>query len=155
MYVGGTFTTVRNAGSSTDISRDYIFAFNLASGQVDTTFRPVLNRAVEAIAPGPDGSIFVGGKFTTTNGQGAPFRRLVRLNGSTGATITSFDPNPDDQVLDLDYRNGQLYVGGEFFNIGGAAHSGMARLDPTSGNADPNFGVQLHRPIRPADVPGP
>ncbi|MEO8476677.1 MAG: delta-60 repeat domain-containing protein [Actinomycetota bacterium] len=154
VYVGGTFSTVRNPGSSTDITRRFIFAFNTANGTVDTTFRPNLTGAVEAIAPGPDGSIFVGGKFNQTNGQGAPYRRLVRLNGATGATVTSFRANPDDQVLDLDVRNGQLYVGGEFFTIGGAARSGMARLDMASGTADPTFHVSFTDPYTPPPFPG-
>ena len=68
VFVGGTFTTVRNAGSSTNITRNYLFSFNAASGTVDTGFAPNLNKAVETLAPGPDGnSIYVGGKFTTTN----------------------------------------------------------------------------------------
>src|SRR5262245_35580828 len=51
VYVGGTFTTVRNAGSSANITRNYLFSFNQTTGVVDTSFAPKLNRAVEAIAP--------------------------------------------------------------------------------------------------------
>jgi hypothetical protein len=155
VFVGGTFTTVRNAGSSTNITRNYLFSFNAASGTVDTGFAPNLNKAVETLAPGPDGnSIYVGGKFTTTNNVGTPYRRLVRLNASNGSTITSFSPNPNDLVLDLKLRNGQLYVGGEFSRIGGATHSGMARLNTENGTADPSFNVQFSDPYVPPTFPG-
>ncbi len=155
VFVGGSFTTVRNAGSSANITRNYLFSFNAASGTVDTGFTPNLNKAVETLAPGPDGnSIYVGGKFTTTNGQGTPYRRLVRLNAGNGSTITSFQPNPNDLVLDLKLRNGQLYVGGEFSRIGGASHSGMARLNVDNGNADPAFDLQFTDPYVPPTFPG-
>jgi hypothetical protein len=155
VFVGGTFTTVRNAGSSVNITRNYLFSFNAASGTVDTGFTPNLNRAVETLAPGPDGnSIYVGGKFTTTNGQGTPYRRLVRLNANNGSTITSFSPNPNDLVLDLKLRNGQLYVGGEFTRIGGATHSGMARLNVDNGNADASFNLQFTDPWVAPPFPG-
>jgi hypothetical protein len=155
VFVGGTFTTVRNAGSSTNITRNYLFSFNLSTGTVDTSFTPNLNRAVEAIAPGPDGaSVYVGGKFTTTNGQGTPYRRLVRLNATNGSTVTAFSPNPNDQVLDLVLRNGQLYAGGEFTTIGGATHFAMARLNTTTGAADPTFNVQFTDPYVPPAFPG-
>ncbi len=153
VYVGGTFTTVRNAGSSANISRPYIFAFDQTTGTVDTGFQMNLSGAVEAIAPGPSGSIFVGGKFNQVGGA-TTYRRLLRVNAATGATITSFRSNPNDQVLDLAVRNGQLYVAGEFTTIGGASHSGMARLDTTTGNADPSFNVQFTDPYVAPPFPG-
>ena len=70
VIVGGTFTTVQNAGSSTNLTRNYLFSFDAATGVVDPNFRPSLNKAVEALAPGPDGtSVYVGGRHTTINGS--------------------------------------------------------------------------------------
>ena len=146
VYVGGTFSTVQNAGSSTNITRNNILAYNASTGVVSTTFRPILNGAVEALAPGPDGtSIYVGGNFGSTNGSTA-YRRLVRVNATTGATVTAFVTNPNRMVLDLVLRNGQLYASGEFARIGGTDRSGLARLNPTTGVADPSLNLPFTDP---------
>ena len=146
VYVGGTFSTVQNANSSVNITRNYILAYNATTGAVSTTFRPIVTGAVEALAPGPDGaSVYVGGNFGSTNGS-TTYRRLVRVNATTGATVTSFLTNPSRMVTDLVLRNGLLYASGEFTRIGGAARSGLARLDPTTGAADPTLNVPFTDP---------
>jgi hypothetical protein len=69
VVVGGTFTTVRRAGTSQDLVRNYIFAFDMHTGVIDANFTPQLNGEVLALAPGPDGaSVFAGGEFGTVNG---------------------------------------------------------------------------------------
>jgi hypothetical protein len=146
VYVGGTFTTVQNAGSSTDISRPYLLAFNLATGVVDTNFTPNLPGEVEAIAPADDGqSIFVGGTFKNVGGNTA-YRRLARLNGSTGAPISGFNPRPNKIVTALVNRNGRLFVSGGFTKIHGDTRSGMAIVDQTTGVPDPDFNVAFTNP---------
>jgi hypothetical protein len=146
VYVGGTFTTVQNAGSSTNISRPYLLAFNLGTGVVDTNFTPNLPGEVEAIAPADDGqSIFVGGTFKNVGGNTA-YRRLARLNGSTGAPISGFNPRPNKIVTALVNRNGRLFASGGFTTIGGASRSGMAIVDQTTGAVDPNFNVPFTNP---------
>ncbi len=155
VFVGGTFTTVRDAGSSNDLTRDYVFAFDATSGAVSTSFRPELSGKVEALAPGPDGaSVFVGGSFDRANGS-RTYHRLVRVDAATGATVTSFRADPNDQVLDLVRRGSDLYAAGEFTQIGGAARSGLARLDVDSGTADPAFDVPFTRPWMGAFVESP
>jgi hypothetical protein len=146
VYVGGTFSTVQNAGSATNITRNYVLAYNATTGVVSTTFRPIVTGAVEALAPGPDGtSIYIGGNFGSTNGS-TTYRRLVRVNATTGATVTSFITNPNRMVLDLVLRSGQLYAAGEFTQIGGSARSGLARLNPTTGAADPTLNLPFTDP---------
>ncbi len=145
VYVGGTFSTVQNAGSSTNITRNNILAYNATTGIVSTTFRPILNGAVEALAPGPNGSVYIGGNFGSANGS-TTYRRLVRVNATTGATVTSFVTNPNRMVTDLVMRNGQLYASGEFVRIGGTDRSGLARLDPNTGVADPALNVPFTDP---------
>ena len=149
VFVGGTFTTVRNAGSSSDLTRDYLFAFDATTGAVSTGFRPDLSGTVEALAPGPDGSsVYVGGSFSRVNGSGA-YARFVRVSAATGSTVTSFKPAPNDQVLDLVRHGSDLYAAGEFTTVGGAARSGLARLDETTGKADPALDLPFTRPWVP------
>src|SRR5919108_4338254 len=86
VVVGGTFTTVRRAGTSQDLTRNYLFAFDMQTGVVDPNFVPQLNNVVLALAPGPDGSsVFVGGQFGTVNGL--TYRNLARLRLSDGQPV--------------------------------------------------------------------
>ena len=141
VVVGGTFSTVQNAGSSTNLTRNYLFSFDATTGVVDPNFRPSLNKAVEALAPGPDGtSVYVGGRHTTINGS-SNFDRLSRLRLSDGQLVTSFAPNPNGNVYDLVSRNGRLYAGGEFTTIGGQARTRLAALDLTTGAADATLNI--------------
>src|SRR6187431_1562968 len=141
VVVGGTFTRVQNAGSSTNLTRNYLFSFDATTGVVDPNFRPSLNKAVEALAPGPDGtSVYVGGRHTTINGN-TNFDRLSRLRLSDGQLVTSFAPNPNGNVYDLVSRNGRLYAGGEFTTIGGQARTRLAALDLTTGAADASLNI--------------
>ena len=74
IIVGGTFTTVRNAGSSTDIPRRNLFAFNATTGQVSTTFAPNPNSTVYKVQAAPVAtvqSVYVGGNFTSVTSGGA------------------------------------------------------------------------------------
>jgi hypothetical protein len=146
VFVGGTFTQVEAANSSTILIRNYIFAFDATTGAISPTFQPALSGEVEALAQGSDGiSVFAGGAFLSTNGN-TTFRRLVRLNASNGRTIASFRPVPNRIVTDLVTRNGLLYASGEFTKIQGQAYSGLARLDQTTGVPDPNLNLPFTDP---------
>jgi hypothetical protein len=146
VIVGGTFTQVRASTGSTNIARSYIFAFNATTGVIDTGFHPTLTGAVEALAPGPDGqSVYVGGSFGAVNGS-TTYRRLARLTLSNGQVATAFRPNPNQFVFDLLVRGNRLYAGGQFTSIGGAARSGLALLDQTSGVADPALNIPFTDP---------
>lgn len=147
VVVGGTFTQVRRAGFSQVFTRNYLFAFDMGTGVIDQSFVPQLDRAVTSLAPGPDGaSIFVGGQFSTVNGQS--YRRLVRLRLADGQIVTSFRANANALVQDLEYRGGQLYVSGKFTSIRNTARSGLARLDPNTGAVDPSLDLPFTDPLR-------
>ena len=147
VIVGGTFTQVRRAEHSLISTRNFIFAFDMDTGVIDPNFVPVLNAEVEQIAPGPDGtSVFVGGDFSTVNGQS--YKKLVRLNLSDGSIVTSFKANTNGLVQDLVLRQGALYVSGKFTLIKSIARSGLARLDPVTGNVDPNLNLPFTNPLR-------
>ena len=117
------------------------------TGVIDPNFVPVLNAEVEQLTPGPDGtSVFVGGDFSTVNGQS--YKKLVRLNLSNGSIVTSFKANTNGLVQDLVLRQGALYVSGKFTLIKNIARSGLARLDPITGNVDANFNLPFTNPLK-------
>ncbi len=147
VIVGGTFTQVRRHGFSLINTRNFIFAFDMDTGVIDPNFVPVLNAEVEELTPGPDGtSVFVGGDFSTVNGQS--YKKVVRLNLSNGSIVTSFKANTNGLVQDVLLRNGWLYVSGKFTLIKSIARSGLARLDPVTGNVDANFNVPFTNPLK-------
>ena len=101
VFVGGTFTTVQNAGSGQNITRNRLFSFNANTGQIDAGFNPNMNNAVEALAPSPNGqNIYVGGRFTSVNGNNG-MQRIAQLQISNGAIVAGWDPNPQHHVYDL------------------------------------------------------
>jgi hypothetical protein len=147
VVVGGTFTQVRRANTQAILTRNYLFAFDMNTGVIDPNFVPVLDRSVEALALGPDGtSVFVGGDFSTVNGQS--YKKLVRLRIADGGIVTSFKANASALVQDLVARGPWLYVSGKFTTIKSTARSGLARLDPTTGNVDANLNLPFTDPLR-------
>jgi hypothetical protein len=139
MIVGGTFTQVRRGGGAI-LTRNRIFAFDPATGNIDTAFVPSLNGNVNALEPASDGqSVFVGGAFTSVNG--ATITRLTKLSVTDGQRVTAFSANATGQVRDLVLRGGRLFVGGDFGSIKGASRSRLAAVDETSGNVDPNLNL--------------
>src|SRR5919109_5245522 len=132
VVVGGTFTTVRRAGTSQNLTRNYLFVFDMHTGVVDPNFVPQLNNVVLALAPGPDGSsVFVGGEFGTVNG--VTYRHLARLNLANGQPVSTFKSNVDSRVQDLELNHGWLYLSGKFATVKSVARAGLARVDPDTG----------------------
>jgi hypothetical protein len=139
MIVGGTFTQVRRGGGAI-LTRNRIFAFDPATGNIDTAFVPSLNGDVNALEPASDGqSVFVGGAFTSVNG--AAITRLTKLSVTDGQRVTAFSANATGQVRDLVLRGGRLFVGGDFGSIKAVSRSRLAAVDETSGNVDPNLNL--------------
>ncbi|HKY75247.1 MAG TPA: hypothetical protein VJS45_03840, partial [Acidimicrobiia bacterium] len=98
IYVGGSFTQVRNANESRVITRRGLFALDPATNKVDETFvadfdvNPdrTQDRGVKALAAAPGhNELFAGGEFGTLNGAAA--RKLVKLNAVNGAPVPTFD----------------------------------------------------------------
>ena len=72
MYVGGTFTQVRNPGSQTPITRRNAFAFSATAPYMITNWNPNVNGEVNTVACGTDGSVFVGGNLHHRRRRGQP-----------------------------------------------------------------------------------
>src|SRR4249919_2489108 len=89
VLMGGDFTQVEAAGSTTVLSRPDILAFDATTGALSTTFLPQLDGEVEVIIPSADGkSVYVGGQFHTVNGKTT--KSLTKLSLSDGTTVTAF-----------------------------------------------------------------
>lgn len=142
IFVGGTFTEVKPAGSPDWEARPYLFAYQRSTGALVTGFQPDLDGAVNTLAVTPAGELIVGGVFRNVNGEER--RNLVALDPATGSTVSTWEGRSDGGVVrDMDVSGGWLYIGGAFNWVNGTAHAGVARLDVTTGAIDPTFDIDI------------
>ncbi|MDS1271738.1 hypothetical protein RIF23_15690 [Lipingzhangella sp. LS1_29] len=142
VVVGGNFGHLRTNDHDDVIEQPYLFAFDRSTGALRTGFRPDLDREVTSVSV-RDGTVYVGGFFTTVNGE--PARGLVRLSLDDGRQVPEFaDTTIDDgRVYGLAEQDGDLYVGGSFSSINGEQRQGVARLDSSTGVVDPAFDLPI------------
>jgi large repetitive protein len=134
VYAGGSFTTARPAGSAPGVNttpRSSLLAYDITTGNLITTFAPTLNGQVRALAASPNGTLYVGGDFTSVNGVG--HNRLAAFNGATGALLPGFNAGTDATVKALAVTNTTVYAGGVFANAGGQPHSHLAAFQASNG----------------------
>ena len=143
VYLGGIFTRVRPATSTTEVTRTNLVAFNATTGAIGA-FAPTFNGEVTTIIPAADGtSIYIGGSFTSVNGVAAS-SRVVRLDTSTGARVAGFNPpGISGPVRDLRLVGNRLWVAGNFTHVNGVAQPALATLNATTGARDPFMGLRV------------
>lgn len=136
VYMGGSFTKVRDADSRTEIDLGRLVAFDATTGQIDTRFRPRVNSVVRALEASADGrSIYVGGYFSSAGGEQA--RRLAKLDARTGDPVRGFRPPAlDGAVLETRLVGDRLLIGGTFGRVGQADRRALAAVDADTGAAD-------------------
>lgn len=143
VVVGGTFTTVRNPGSTTDIPRSNLFAFDAATGQVRTDFAPNPTGSVYKVLPAADGtSVYAGGDFKSLayGGTATTVSRLTKLRVADGSIDPAFSAGTwDGQVRDLTVTGSRLWVAGKFTYVQGKKQKALATVNATTGAYDPFF----------------
>jgi hypothetical protein len=153
IYVGGSFTQVRNADESRVIPRHGLFALDPATNKVDEAFvadfdvNPdrALDRGVKALAAAPgNNELFVAGEFATVNG--APSRKLAKINAVNGAADPTFNVSVSAAVKDLAVSGTRLFLAGNFSSVGGQARAGLAAVDAATGALDPDVTVAFTAP---------
>jgi hypothetical protein len=149
VYVGGQFTKARPAGAAPGTStttRTHLLSFNITNG-VLTSWAPQLNAQVKAVTASPDGTrLYVGGSFTSVNGQKRNRIAAFDLTTSTPTLIGTFAPSLDYNVNAIAVSPSTVYAGGQFNSIGGQTRNRLAAFNPTSGallswNANANGNV--------------
>jgi uncharacterized repeat protein (TIGR01451 family) len=136
LYVGGGFTQM---GS---LTRNRLAKVSTSgAGAVDPLWDPnvVGGNGVGALALGPDGSVYVGGTYTSVGG--AARANLAKVSRSGAGTVDpNWNPGPNATVTSLAAStNGSVFVGGMFTAIGGLPRNYLARLDG-SGTGAANAG---------------
>ena len=112
--------------------RANLLAYDITTGNLITSFAPVLNGQVLSVAASPDGSrLYVAGEFTSVNG--ITRNRVAAFNTATGALITSFNPNIATRVKAVVATNSTVYVGGQFTAANGQGRNRLAAYNATNG----------------------
>lgn len=126
LYVGGSFTQVRNRAG------DLQPRANLAAVDADTCdllpWRADTDGAVNALEA-VGGVIYAGGAFTHVDGVARA--RLAALDAS--ARVLAFDGQLDKPVRAVRVVDGTLYAGGDFTRAQGAVRSKLAAFDTGTG----------------------
>lgn len=141
VVVGGTFTAATDATGQFQFSRHYLLAFGRQDGRM-SELEVRLDGPVHALAPGPDGTVYLGGQFRTVNGVAQ--RGVAQVRVADGSRVPGFRAAINwGSVATLASHGDHLYLGGNFTAVGGAPRAGVARVDSTSGEVDPGFDAQL------------
>jgi hypothetical protein len=128
-YVGGYFTQIG------DINKNYV-AHIKSDKTVDANFTATCNSAVFAIVK--DGTkLYLGGAFTNVNGT--PRNYLAAVNASTGALVTTWDPNANNQVNTLALKDSVIIAGGYFTLVKGQNALRLAVIKKTDGTVIGGF----------------
>ncbi|WP_386070547.1 Ig-like domain repeat protein [Tahibacter sp. UC22_41] len=146
LYVGGTFTTITSAGSSTATTRNYLARIDATSGVLDAAWDPSAGASVSALAlDAATGDVYAAGNFTTIGVPAVSRQRLAKLaGGGIGAVDAAFSPAASSSVyaLALDPAANALYVGGAFTTLAGSgdpattARQRLGKFDATTGALD-------------------
>jgi hypothetical protein len=142
--VGGDFSAVTDAPGRIQYDRSYVFAYRIATGQI-LNFRPRLDGPVQAVAAGPNGTVYLGGVFKNVNGVAQ--RGITQVNLADAQRTTGFGASTGDgDVRTLAVSGSWLYAGGTFTKAGGASRTALARFNATTGVIDTGFDLKLSDP---------
>lgn len=130
VYAGGSFTHVDGK------YRPRLAAFSTATGALSTTWVPKANSTVQSIALSPDGSsIYLGGSFTTLDGQART--RLAAV--SSAGSLLAWAPTADGTVASVAVApdDSRVLIGGYFNTFDGTAQHAIGSADPVTGANEP------------------
>lgn len=143
VYIGGSFSVIGG------LTRHKIAAIDAATGATTTWNANVVSSFgyVFDIVPTAT-SVYFGGSFSNV-ASGSPSRtNFAAVNATTGALL-SFNPRPNDWVLDLLLDGTTLYISGEYTQIASVARYGLTAFDTGTGS------LLSFNPIFPDTYGGP
>ncbi len=136
IYVGGDFTSFWGIGAWY-----YAARLNDTTGGVggEHFWRPTPNNRVTKIVL-DGGHIFLAGEFTQIGIDSVmPRQFLAEVGTDVGKTSLIWQPNPNNFIEDITASDNQLYVVGQFTEIGGKKINHVARIDESYGSPDESW----------------
>ncbi len=141
LILGGTFTTIVLPNGSS-VSQPYLAAFDVDTGQLSTTFRPVLDRPVSVLEAGDQpGTVYAGGLFKTINGVTAT--RLAKLDVINGQLVGGFSASVNGEVTALARTGDRLFVGGEYSTVNSQSRGRLAEISAKNGLLSSGFTIAV------------
>ncbi|MBS0663507.1 MAG: putative Ig domain-containing protein [Verrucomicrobia bacterium] len=156
IILGGAFNTLQPNGATSSSSINYLARVK-SDGSFDNTFGVSPNSTVSALALQPDGSVIVGGAFTTvlespTSTKALTRNHLARVNPDNTSDKT-FDPSPSGTVSSIVVQSdGKIVFGGNFAFVqpNGAGYittrNNLARVN-ADGTLDSGFNPNPNNPV--------
>ena len=134
IFVGGNFTSIGG------LNRTCLAKLSTSgTGAADNNFTGQINRLVIAVVAN-DSNVYAGGQFFGPIGN-----HVAKFSAASGAQDSSWNPGVSDPsgrfaVSALALGGTNLYVGGNFGNVGGQTRSGIVKLDAlNAGVVDPTW----------------
>ncbi|PAW84683.1 MAG: hypothetical protein B9S33_11185, partial [Pedosphaera sp. Tous-C6FEB] len=136
VIIGGDFIDYNgtNVVNGTNVSR---LARVNADGSFDTNFLAAVNGPVHTMALQGDGTLLIGGAFTSVNGTLITNVARLLTNGVLDPSFTVVGLDSTVEALTLQ-GDGKIVIGGSFTNVETASRNFLARL-LTNGVLDTNF----------------
>lgn len=130
--IGGGFTDINR------IVRNNIVRFNTKTGLPDFNWNPDINSEVKTLAMNGN-DLYVGGNFTSV--AGTSIYHLAKLNKNDGKLDLNWNPNPNEGsiIKTIAVAENDVFVGGEFTQIGGQSRNGLAKLNNSTGVANASW----------------
>ncbi len=149
----GKILAIGNFSSYNGTARSGIVRIN-GDGSVDNTFAPVVNSGsvINALALGDGGKIYIGGNFTTVNGQTRS--GIARLNAD-GSLDAGFNPTIGNPVINsiVVQTDGKVTVGGAFSGVNGFNRVNLVRFN-ADGSVDTTFNAGSISTVNQLDIQG-
>jgi PKD repeat protein len=140
VYVGGSFTSARPDGAAAGqntVPRSNLLAFNVTTGQLlSFNPNPAFNGQILAMSVSPDKTrLYVGGEFTTVNGQPRSRIAAFNINSVSGSLslVSTFAPPVNYNVRAVTATNNTVYAGGDFLSVGNAPRAFLAAFTANNG----------------------
>ena len=123
LYIGGSFSLVGPV-SGPAVAIDYTTA-------VAQKPYPRVTGRVRAVEPDGSGGWYIGGRFTAVQGQ--PRNNLAHIDEA--GNLTPWNPDVNQEVLDIAVGSGVVYVGGKFTTVGQVSRQFAAAIGTADGIA--------------------
>ena len=131
--MGGKFTQVKRWNQPAVFTRNNIFAYDKATGAIDTSFVPQLDGQVTGLLRAADGKVYVSGQFRNVNGVAGGY--LVKLDPANGVRDMSFNASPTGMVYDIHLHGNTLFAVGTFTRIRNLVRTNFAMVNAATGQA--------------------
>jgi PKD repeat protein len=143
ILIGGDFHQIQASTGGPILTRNNLAAFDATTGAISTTFVPNPDGEVTTIIPAGDGStVYIGGYFNNVSGAGSP--STARINATTGARITAFQPPTlDGRIKDMRLVGNRLWLAGYFTTVENQPQVALATVNATTGAFDPFMGLSI------------